>query len=830
MNANGTAAQSIREVEPSYLAIPDELLTLPHWLAWWSVVGEGVPIRLPSGRMTDSLKVQAKPHKLPINPRTGDLAATTRPKTWSSFENALAAVRKWPLTGIGFVFTSSDCYIGVDIDNCRNPETGEIADWAWSIIRALDSYTEVSPSGTGVHIIIRGQLPEGRGNRVALFAGHVEMYSRARYFTFTGILVDGTPTEVRDRHAELLALRSELFAGRHANAVARDSAPSSPLLASDAELVEKACHAKNGAKFERLWNGQWKGDYPSQSEADSALCCLLAFWTGNDPGRMDSLFRQSGLMRDKWDNGSYAKRTIDACLAVGTATYQPGRRFASRRRTAPTPGGGEGGDGGSDPSPDLLHFPHTDTGNAERLVLMHGSDLRFCTEMKKWLAWDGRRWTSEDSRRVRRLFKNTIREMYRQTAAVTDKDQRELAERHARQSEAAAKIRAALECAECEIGIGISANALDTHPFLLNCLNGTLDLRTGELRAHDRHDLITKIVRVNYRADATCPRFMRFLHRIMGDNSDAEPGGRAPRLVGYLQKCFGYSLTANVSEKAIFCFFGSGNNGKTTLLEIIRFILTEYSAQVLIDSLMAHQSRESNTSVADLADLRGARFVTTSEAEEGQKLAVGKLKYLTQGMGEIKACRKYENPITFAATHKLFLDANHKPIIRGAEKAVWNRLKPIPFVVTIPAEEIDKGLLEKLKTEAEGILAWLVEGCLKWSREGLGDPPEVAEAAVAWQVESDRFRAFLEDHYVLDAKGWVPAAHPWPAYIAWCESNRETNRLAKTEFDTKLVQLGCKPGSRNSGKVRVWIGIRLRNPGDDSITASDRVTGGDTKL
>lgn len=395
---------------------------------------------------------------------------------------------------------------------------------------------------------------------------------------------------------------------------------------------------------------------------------------------------------------------------------------------------------------------------------------------------------------------------------------------------AAAKIRAALECAECEVGIGISANSLDTHPLLLNCLNGTLDLRASKLRAHDRHDLITRIVRVNYRADASCPQFLRFLHRIMGDNSDAERGERAPRLVRYLQKCFGYSLTANVSEKAIFCFFGSGNNGKTTLLEIIRFILTEYSAQVLIDSLMAHQSRESNTSVADLADLRGARFVTTSEAEEGQKLAVGKLKYLTQGMGEIKACRKYENPISFAATHKLFLDANHKPVIRGGEKAVWNRLKPIPFVVTIPAEEIDKGLLEKLKTEAEGILAWLVEGCQLWMREGLGNPPEVAEAAVAWQAESDRFQAFIEERYVIDADGWVPAAQPWSAYGDWCESNRETTRLAKTAFDAKLVELGCRPGSRNSGKARAWIGIRMRNPEDDSITVRDKVTAGDTKL
>src|SRR5262249_34456036 len=155
----------------------------------------------------------------------------------------------------------------------------------------------------------------------------------------------------------------------------------------------------------------------------------------------------------------------------------------------------------------------------------------------------------------------------------------------------------------------------------------------------------------------------------------------------------GYALTADVSERCVWCLFGKGNNGKTTLLETIRSLLAEYSTQVLIDSLMVHRSRESNASLSDLSSLRGARFVTTSEVESGQTLAVAKLKYLTAGMGMIKTCRKYENPFEFEASHKLFLDANHKPRVRGAEDAVWSRLKPIPFSVTIPNHEIDPHLI-----------------------------------------------------------------------------------------------------------------------------------------
>ena len=170
-------------------------------------------------------------------------------------------------------------------------------------------------------------------------------------------------------------------------------------------------------------------------------------------------------------------------------------------------------------------------------------------------------------------------------------------------------------------------------------------------------------------------------------------------------------------------------------------------------------------------------------------------------MGEIKTCRKYENPIKFTATHKLFLDANHKPIIRGAEKAVWNRLKPVPFTVTISTKEMDKGLLGKLKCEAEGILAWMIDGCRLWMEQGLGDPPEIAEASAAWQAESDRFPAFLEEVCVMAPDAWAPVARLWPAYHHWCDSNNERSRLSKTEFDEKLAELGCRKGSRENASL-----------------------------
>jgi hypothetical protein len=318
--------------EPRHGQIPAELLYLPQWIVWWSVVGEGRRVQLPNGEWTGALKARAKPHKLPIDPRSGGLAASTRLQTWSSAESARAAAEKWSLAGIGFVFTDSDPYSGVDLDNCRDPITGEIEPWAWEVIRPLDSYTEVSPSGTGVHTIVRGKLPAGKGNQIVHGNGKVEMFSRARYFTVTGVHVDGTPTEIFDRQSELLTLHERLFAARNTHHAEPCSARSSALQTTNDELITRARQAQNGSKFERLWNSQWEGDYPSQSEADLALCCLLAFWTGKDRSRIDALFRRSHMMRKKWLREDYREETMSKAIAI---TRDTGDRSQALRLNGP---------------------------------------------------------------------------------------------------------------------------------------------------------------------------------------------------------------------------------------------------------------------------------------------------------------------------------------------------------------------------------------------------------------------------------------------------------------------------------------------------------------
>jgi putative DNA primase/helicase len=337
----------------------------------------------------------------------------------------------------------------------------------------------------------------------------------------------------------------------------------------------------------------------------------------------------------------------------------------------------------------------TDTGNAERFVLIHRDSVRYCHAFKCWFIFDGRIWVRDDRDQIRTFAKQTMIETLKQASAAGN----EPAEKFARASLDSKRITNMLW--EAQPDLAITPDDLDTHSDLLVFTNGTVNLKSGELAPHDRDHFITKMVRFEYNASAVATTFLATIARLMGAGPDASEGdlARADRLVSAFQVYVGYSPTGHTSEKVVFILFGGGNNGKTTMLSLFLKLLEDYAAQLLIENLMVRQ--ENNNSNADLADLHGARFVMTSETEEGQRLAEGKLKRITQGMGRIKAIRKYENPFSFLETHKLWIDANHKPVIRGTDAAIWNRLLTIPFTVTIPPAEIDRDLPAKLMAEAE---------------------------------------------------------------------------------------------------------------------------------
>lgn len=299
---------------------PSEIRALPQWLAWVSAPG-GSPYRYPNGAVTKEAlkaKLNGKPHKLPIDPHRGGPAQTNARSTWTSFGRAAAAVQKWHLSGVGFVFTTDDPFAGVDLDDCRDRESGQLAAWAQRIVATLNSYTEVSPSGTGVKIWILAKLPPG-GRQRAYDGGAVEMWDQGRYFAFTGLHMPGTPRQVLDAQSSIERIHARLFETQRG--IGAFPAPAGSVDLSDDEILARAKAAKNGWAFERLWCGDI-GQHKSPSEADAALCARLAFWT-RDPEKIDRLFRRSGLMRDKWEQPGYAKRTVELALETVREFYRP---------------------------------------------------------------------------------------------------------------------------------------------------------------------------------------------------------------------------------------------------------------------------------------------------------------------------------------------------------------------------------------------------------------------------------------------------------------------------------------------------------------------------
>jgi putative DNA primase/helicase len=439
---------------------------------------------------------------------------------------------------------------------------------------------------------------------------------------------------------------------------------------------------------------------------------------------------------------------------------------------------------------DLTHQSLSDYGNGQRLIAVHGKDARFCPPFESWFLWDSKRWKLDESGEIRGRIHAVMLAFVLQ--AVQSKDM--ILAKFAIRSLNSQRLTAALH--ESEPYLCVLPDALDTHPYLLNFENGIVDLRDGELLPHSRDYLITKMVRYAYVPTAQCPQFLAFVQRSVGSE-----------MVLFLQKCLGYSLTGTTSEKLTFLCLGPTGTGKTTLLSLFRNLLGEYAVLILIDCLT--QKTEDNNSRADLADLFGARLAVSSETEESTRLREAKLKRITQGQGNIKAVRKYENPFEFPETHKLWLDANHRPIVAGTDDAIWNRLAPISFDQPLLPCEIDKTLPDKLRSEAEGILNWTVAGARKWFSEGLEIPEQVKKTRGGWREEMDRLGAFRKECCLEgDVTYKVRARALYVAYRIWTEKAGE-HPMTETRFGRRFAEEGVAKKRFTDGIY--YQGICLRD-------------------
>lgn len=457
----------------------------------------------------------------------------------------------------------------------------------------------------------------------------------------------------------------------------------------------------------------------------------------------------------------------------------------------------------------------TDVGNAQRFAFQHQAWAKYCYALRTWFLWNGKYWHRDPGDGVMRLAKATAVNIFQEIAGTASTQEREQLAKWATTSESERRLHAMIELAQSEPGMAVLPEDFDADPLLLNCESGTLDLRPpGALRPHRREDMLSKMIPVTYDPAATCPTFDEFLKRIFA--------GRR-QLIEYVQRAIGYSLTGLTIEQVLLLCYGIGANGKTVLMKTIAALLAGYSATLAADTLLARKG-DAGLVLNDLATLQGARFVVAVESDMGRRMAEALVKQLTGG-DPIKVKKLYADVFSIMPTFKLWIGTNHRPVIRGSDHAMWRRIHLIPFDVVIADQDQDHQLLDKLRAELPGVLAWAVRGCLAWQQGGLRRPDEVQKATAQYRRDMDIVSTFLADRCVLSTIEKVAVSELYKDYTAWAEQEGEPV-LSKPTLHEHLIEKGLIPARLKS--QRIWRGLRLRTPMDpEADPAGDAVTPGD---
>ncbi len=434
----------------------------------------------------------------------------------------------------------------------------------------------------------------------------------------------------------------------------------------------------------------------------------------------------------------------------------------------------------------------TDVGNAKRLVSEHGYGLRFVHARNSWLVWDGTRWQYDERGYVDLCAKSTVTALLQRAVTITDDDAKRRVIAHALKSEAVGRIGAMVQLAQSEPGVPVVPRELDQHHHLLNLQNGTLDLTTGVLFPHDPRLLVTKLAPVTFDPTAQAPEWLKFVNAVFANDAD---------LISYVQRVVGYALGGWVTAQMLVFFYGLGSNGKTTFLETIAGLLGDYAAPAA-PGLLLEKKHESHPT--EIADLQGRRLVISMEVDVAQKLSEALVKQLTGG-DTLKARFMGGDFFEFEPTHKLFLAANHKPIIHGNDLGIWRRIKLIPFGVSFTGAQQDLNLKAKLMAELSGILNWLLQGCLDFQRYGFATSKAVDDATSAYREESDRLAGFLAD-CCMKGPECERSSVLYQAYLTWCTQNGETPVQQRT-FGTMLRERGFEPTKLHGNAG--WKGLRV---------------------
>jgi putative DNA primase/helicase len=441
-------------------------------------------------------------------------------------------------------------------------------------------------------------------------------------------------------------------------------------------------------------------------------------------------------------------------------------------------------------------IPDTDVANARRLAQRYGEAFRFTVEAG-WFAWDGRRWARDEKGvRIQAAAVETARSIFDE---IKDSPKRDAVMVHAKRSQSRRSIESMVVLCRSEEGIPIPITDFDADPWVLNLANGTYDLKRWFLRTHRRGDLISKIVEVQFDAEASCPRWLEFIGRVTDGNGE---------LIAYLQRFVGHLLAGDTSEQCLHFLYGLGANGKSVFCEVILRLLGDYAIAAGVDMVML---KRVGGIPNDIARLRGIRAALMNETAQGSRFDESKLKDLT-GSDTISGRFLHQEFFHFNPTHRIVIRGNHKPTIDGTDEGIWRRLRLIPFTVSIPQDEQDRDLLRKLEHELSGILNWAIAGCKQWQDQGLNPPSIVMEAAAKYREESDVLGRFIEECCEVRPLAQVKSSALFKRYQNFAEASGE-RWIPSKDFPGELERRGFHKARRAAGFL--FQGLELRIDQDD---------------
>lgn len=701
------------------------------------------------------------------------------------------ALERGGYDGLGVGIFSGLC--AIDIDGCLD-EDGTPSPLAVDVISTMESYTETSPSGRGVRIFFRAPgFTYDKDRYYTMNASRdLEIYvsgATSKFLTVTGNSQPwGGIRPIEERGAQLQSILGRYMERPQKAAQDAPRTPQTPVNLSDEEIITRAQNARNGTTFAALWNGDTSG-YGSHSEADLALCNLLAFWTGGNAEQADRLFRASGLMRDKWDRQQSGSTYGDLTMKKALELYPSGDNAKSVR-----PG------------------DYSDSGNAEIFQALNEGQLLF-TDSRGWLYWDGVRWVADDHKAMLRglelsqVMLGEAKEAYRR-ALYTQADARAEGnsaavhqasavvkrekgfQDHAQRTRSMRSIKAMVELAKHHFAI--DPTRLDANPAELNTPNGIVNLVTGELRPCDRTALCSKVTAC---APGTTGMEMwgEFLRTVTeGDSSQMD----------FLQQVAGMALFGKVYEEGIVLAYGGGRNGKSTLFNALLSVLGDYAGTLDISVLTTDRQNRG----AALATLRGKRLVVAGELEEGKWLSVSTLKQINS-TDPITVEEKYRSPETIIPSHTLVLYTNHLPSVESTDEGTWRRLRPLEFKARINGG-IPNYAARLVEEAGPSILSWAIQGAMSFAQNGyrLQVPDTVAKTMQKYREREDWLSNFLAEYCIPEQGAKAPAGELYQLYREWAKSNGERVQR-NVDFNATMEGHGFHRVIRHN--KRSWEGLRI---------------------